>query len=393
MPPNNRTSKTLSQSSSQDGPVAALDALLESGELRPDPVQRAAAERLQKLHDALSGYDRRPAPSESKGFFSRLGFGSSSQKAPAVNAPRGVYIYGPVGRGKSMIMDLFFDSAPIKDKRRVHFHAFMQEVQERVHKRRKGGADGDPIPDTARAIADQATLLAFDEFQVENIADAMILARLFQALFEQGVVVVATSNVVPKNLYKDGLQRERFLPFIDLLQENMDVFELTSETDYRLDRLRGRATYHTPLDEAAKMALDQAFSDLTDDAEPQAQTLKVRGRELTAPVTAKGVARFTFDELCARPLGAADYLAIASQFHTVILSGIPLLPPSKRNESKRFVTLIDALYEARVNLICSAAALPQDLSPEGDTAFAFQRTVSRLMEMQADDYIAAKHQP
>tara|TARA_R110002096_G_scaffold195101_2_gene377670 strand:- start:906 stop:2006 length:1101 start_codon:yes stop_codon:yes gene_type:complete len=366
-----------------------LNALLDSGDMRPDPVQRAAAERLQQLHDELFDYDRTPPSQQSKGFLNRLGFGGNKKAA----APRGVYIYGPVGRGKSMIMDLFFDTAPIQRKRRVHFHAFMQEVQERVHARRKAGGEGNPIPDTARAIADQATLLAFDEFQVENIADAMILARLFEALFAEGVVVVATSNVMPRNLYKDGLQRERFLPFIDLLIERLDVFELTSETDYRLDRLRGRATYHTPLDEAAADALDQAFSDLTDDAEPHAETLKVRGRELIAPVTAKGVARFTFEELCARPLGAADYLAIARRFHTVILAGIPLLPPAKRNESKRFVTLIDALYEAKVNLICSAAALPADLSPQGDTAFAFQRTVSRLMEMQADDYIAAPHQP
>lgn len=389
MQPSTSASKPLTQNSLRDGPIAALDALLDSGELRPDPVQRAAAERLQVLHDALHSYTLAPPTPEPKGLLGRLGFGAKKAEPPP--PPRGLYIYGPVGRGKSMIMDLFFDTAPVARKRRVHFHAFMQEVQERAHSRRKGGADGDPIPDIARGIAEQATLLAFDEFQVENIADAMVLARLFEALFSHGVVVVATSNVVPQNLYKDGLQRERFLPFIDLVLQKLDVYELTSETDYRLDRLMGRRTYHTPLDDAAAAALDLAFSDLTDDAPPHAETLKVRGRELEAPVTAKGVARFTFDELCSRPLGAADYLAIAAHFHTVILSGIPLLPPEKRNESKRFVTLIDALYEAKTKFVCSAEALPLALSPEGDTAFAFQRTVSRLMEMQADDYIAAHH--
>jgi cell division protein ZapE len=381
----------MAHASLGDGPIAALNALLDSGELRPDPVQRAAAERLQVLHDELYDYVLAPRPaSEPKGFLGRLGFGGG-RKAESKPPPRGLYIFGPVGRGKSMIMDLFFDTAPVTRKRRVHFHAFMQEVQERAHARRKSGADGDPIPDIARAIAEQATLLAFDEFQVENIADAMILARLFEALFNHGVVVVATSNVVPQNLYKDGLQRERFLPFIALVQQKLDVYELTSETDYRLDRLMGRRTYLTPLDDAAAAALDQAFSDLTDDATPHAEILKVRGREVEAPITAKGVARFTFDELCCRPLGASDYLAIAAHFHTVILSGIPMLPPEKRNESKRFVTLIDALYEAKTNLVCSAAAPPHELSPEGETAFAFQRTVSRLMEMQADDYIAEHH--
>jgi cell division protein ZapE len=373
-----------------NGPVAALDALLAKGELRPDPLQRAGAERLQVLYETLRTYSPAPPEPERKGLLGRLGFGGGKREEPKP-PPKGLYIFGPVGRGKSMLMDLFFETAPITDKRRVHFHAFMQEVQERVHARRKGGGEGDPIPDIARDVAEKATLLCFDEFQVENIADAMILGRLFQGLFDHGVVVVATSNVEPQNLYKDGLQRERFLPFIDLIQKRLDIYELSSDTDYRLDRLMGRTTYHTPLDDAAADALDQAFRDLTDDATPHAETLKVRGRDLEAPVTAKGVARFTFEELCARPLGAADYLAIAARFHTVILSGIPMLPPEKRNEAKRFVTLIDALYEAKTKLICSAAAPPLDLNPEGETAFAFQRTVSRLMEMQADDYIAAHH--
>lgn len=373
-----------------DGPAHLLRAMIGAGTIKPDPAQNSAAHRLQALYDRLKGYKPvRLAEPQGKGLLGRL-FGGKTPEPPKP-APKGLYIFGPVGRGKSMLMDLFFEDAPVEKKRRVHFHAFMQEMQERVHARRKAGGEGDPLPDIARDVAAQATLLCFDEFQVENIADAMILAGLFRNLFENGVVVVATSNVEPQNLYKDGLQRARFLPFIDLLLARVEVHELTSVTDYRLNRLIGRTTYHTPLGPDAAAALDMAFSDLTDDAPPHAEILEVRGRKLEAPVTANGVARFTFEELCARPLGPADYLAIAKHFHTVILSGIPLLPPELRNESKRFVTLIDALYEAKVKLICSAAALPHELSPEGDTAFAFQRTVSRLMEMQADDYIAIQH--
>lgn len=371
-----------------DGPAPTYARLIEDGSLKPDPAQRATAACLQVLHEELRDYRPIPPSTEKKGIFGRLFGGGKVEAAPA---PSGLYIYGEVGRGKSMLMDLFFHSAPVSKKRRVHFHAFMQEVQERVHERRKSGREGDPIPDIARDVASQATLLCFDEFQVENIADAMILGRLFQALFAHGVVVVATSNVAPRNLYKDGLQRERFLPFIALIQEKLDVHELESSTDYRLDRLRGRSTYYTPLGEAADKALDKAFADITDSEEPHRQTLEVHGRKLVAPVTAKGAARFTFEELCARPLGAADYLAIARRFHTVFLEDIPILPPEKRNEAKRFVTLIDALYEAKVNLVCSAAALPHMLNPEGETSFAFQRAVSRLMEMQADDYIATSH--
>ena len=374
-----------------DGPASAYARLIEDGTLKPDPAQRATLACLQALHEELRGYKPTPSEAERKGLFGWL-FGGKDE-SPASNAPHGLYIYGQVGRGKSLLMDLFYASAPVRPKRRVHFHAFMQEVQERLHTRRRAGGEGDPIPDIARDVARQAVLLCFDEFQVENIADAMILGRLFEALFANGVVVVATSNVAPSDLYRDGLQRERFMPFIKLIQQKLDVHELESATDYRLDRLRGRSTYHTPLDEAAAAALDQAFADVTDSAEPHAEVLDVRGRRLAVRETAKGVARFTFEELCARPLGAADYLAIAQRFHTVILSGIPLLPPEKRNEAKRFVTLIDALYEAKVNLVCSAAAPPQDLNPEGETSFAFQRTVSRLMEMQADDYIAAQHLP
>ncbi len=244
-----------------DGPAPAYARLIEDGTLKPDPAQRATVACLQVLHEELLDYRPAPPATEAKGFFGRLFGGGKVETKPA---PSGLYIYGEVGRGKSMLMDLFFHSAPVGKKRRVHFHAFMQEVQERVHQRRKSGGEGNPIPDVARQIAGQATLLCFDEFQVENIADAMILGRLFQGLFDHGVVVVATSNVAPRNLYRDGLQRERFLPFIALIQERLDVHELESSTDYRLDRLRGRSTYYTPLGEEADKALDKAFADVTD---------------------------------------------------------------------------------------------------------------------------------
>ena len=353
------------------------------GDLHHDPVQALAVEKLQSLWYALSAY--KPVGGGS-GWRERLGL----TRRPAEPAPQGLYLYGPVGRGKSMLMDLFYESVAGDHKRRVHFHEFMLEIHDTMHRwRQRDGKLQDPLPKIATEIAKETWLICFDEFQVENIADAMILGRLFEGLFDEGVVVVATSNRHPDELYKGGLQRDRFVPFIEILKGRIDVLELEAERDYRRDRLVDMGVYHTPLGANSNAALDAAFTALTDNAAGEPAELTATGRKVIVPLAAKGVARFSFSELCEKPLGAPDYLAIAKAYHTVILSGIPMLPPAKRNEAKRLVTLIDALYEHKVNVVASAAAQPDELSPEGDTAFAFERTASRLIEMQSEEYIQA----
>ena len=366
------------------GPLAAWRAQVAAGALSGDPDQEACAQALQDLHDALGAF---AAAGRTGGFLARLGL--LRRAGPAAEAPKGIYIHGAVGRGKSMLMDLFFEAAPVANKRRVHFHAFMTEVHDRAHRMRKRA--GDPIPGLATAVAGEAALLCFDEFQVDNIADAMILGRLFEALLARDVVVVATSNTPPADLYRNGLQRERFLPFIDMLQRRLSVLELAGDEDHRLARLRGRRVYHAPLDATAAAELDRAFRDLTDMERGAPDTVPVRGREIAVPEAARGVARFHFDELCRQPLGAGDYLALAARFHTFILSGVPAMRPEQRNEARRFINLIDALYEARCNLVLSAAAGPGELYPQGLGADIFRRTTSRLIEMQAEDYIARRH--
>ena len=313
----------------------------------------------------------------------------------------GLYLWGGVGRGKSMLMDLFFEDAAPKAKRRVHFHEFMAEIQDRLDTWRKmpeadrkrsrwrvKGAGDDPIPPVAKQVAADAQLLCFDEFQVTQIADAMILARLFDQLFSRGVTMVATSNRVPDDLYKDGINRPLFLPFIQHLKERCDIFHLASDRDYRLDRLIAAPVWYAPLGPEADASLEEVWTRLTSGAHAQHVTLTVKGRKLEVSREAAGVAWFTFEELCARPLYSRDYLTIAANFHTIILRGIPQLGADKRNEAARFVALIDALYEAKIKLVASAAAEPETLYPEGDGAFEFERTVSRLHEMRSTDYLA-----
>ncbi len=365
------------------GLYSRYEALLASGELRVDAEQQAAALRLDALQRQLE------VASEA-GLLSRL----LGRKRVA---PRGIYIWGGVGRGKSMLMDLFHETLRIKEKRRVHFHAFMLEVHALLREERKKEA-GDPILPVAATLARDLRCLAFDEMVVNNSADAMIMSRLFTSLIvDQQVTVVTTSNRAPPDLYKDGLNREHFLPFIELIERELDVLTLNGPVDYRLQRLAGMASWHAPLGEPATDQVREVFFRLTDyppeDAVhvPSGELALGGGRMLHVPKSLKGVAAFSFKRLCAEARGAADYLAVAQAYHTVILVGIPRMGPENRNEAARFVTLIDALYENRVKLFVTAAAAPEELYEEGDGRFEFERTISRLNEMQSADYMALGH--
>ncbi len=299
----------------------------------------------------------------------------------ASHAPvRGLYLWGGVGRGKSMLMDLFVESLPDVPARRVHFHAFMQEIHAKMHKARQDGIE-DALAPVAKAVADQVRLLAFDEMQIIDITDAMIVGRLFEALFDAGVTVITTSNRPPDDLYKNGLNRQLFVPFIELMKDQIDIHEMVSPVDYRQDRLTGAPVYFAPIDASARAQIQSVWEDLTGGA-AQPLTLEVTGREVVLPAFRNGVARATFYELCGKMLGPGDYLAIAEAVKVLVLEDIPRLSRNNFNEAKRFVTLVDALYEAKVRLICSAAAQPEMLYVEGEGTFEFERTASRLREMQ-----------
>jgi cell division protein ZapE len=389
-PPLPAARTTHSAAATGGGPLIAYRAQVEEGALTPDDAQRLAAERLQDLWVKLRFYD--PPLRPQAGFlFSRLLRRRPTEGAPD-DRPNGLYLVGEVGRGKSMLMDLFFDQVEIPRKRRIHFHRFMQEAHARIHAWRQENPDGaDPIPPLADRIAAEAALLCFDEFQVNDIADAMILGRLFQALFDRGVVVVATSNTAPGDLFRGKPGRDAFLPFIELLKQRLDVLVLQGERDWRRARLRGMPTWLVPADRRADRRLDDMFRQLTAGAPAVREKLMVMGRILDVPMAASGVARFHFAALCGTPLGAGDYLSLATHFHALVLDGVPRLSPDNDDEARRFIVLVDALYDHRVKLVASADAMPDQLYQHGEGAKAFERTASRLEEMQSQEYLALAH--
>ncbi|HYP57340.1 MAG TPA: cell division protein ZapE [Beijerinckia sp.] len=383
-------------------PISLLDRYrndVAKGRLEPDPAQAAAVGKLDLLRTQLNAY----RPARKSGALGWL-FGPKSNGAKLNGTKsngaflRGLYIWGSVGRGKTMLMDMFYEEVEIPRKRRVHFHAFMADIHARIYAWRqelkRGAVKGDdPIAPVAEAVANEAWLLCFDEFTVIDIADAMILGRLFKALFARGVVIVATSNVDPADLYKDGLNRALFLPFIDLIAERMEVMRLDARTDFRLEKLQDQPVYYVPPNAKSQAALTHAFKTLTGVEHGAPATLEVLGRKLRVPEAMAHVARFSYADLCEAPLGAADFLAIAEAFHTLILDCVPVIEEGRRNEAKRFITLIDALYDQHVKLIVSAKAEPKDLylGTSGREAFEFERTASRLIEMRSSAYLSLPH--
>jgi cell division protein ZapE len=376
--------------SASSGPLPAYRELVATGALAADSSQAAAAERLQDLWAKLRGYEPPPLPSDG-GILGRLLRLRPAEGAPDAR-PNGLYLAGDVGRGKSMLMDLFFQHADVARKVRIHFHAFMHDVHARLHAWKAENPDGaDPIPPLADAIAAEAALLCFDEFQVNDIADAMVLARLFTALFERGVVVVATSNIVPDHLFRGRPGRDAFLPFIDLLKQKLDVLMMEGDVDYRRQRMGTAGVWYVPADAAADRALDEAFDRLSEGAMPGPRMLIVMGRRFHVPLAAGKVARFDFEALCAQARGANDYLALATHFEALVLDGVPRLSPDNFDKARRFMVLIDALYEHRVKLIASAEAAPDALYLAGEGSWAFERTSSRLMEMQSQEFLDLPH--
>jgi cell division protein ZapE len=367
---------------------AHYQSLVSSGAIEPDAAQEEAADALAELEQRLLDYK----PLRKQGLLGRL-FGDKDEPPP-----RGLYIHGEVGRGKTMLMDLFFQHSSVTHKRRAHFHEFMAEVHERIYGYRQNMArgeigDADVIALTAAAIFDEAWLLCFDEFHVTDIADAMILGRLFKKLFELGTVVVATSNVAPEDLYKGGLNRALFLPFIAQISDHMEVLRLDARTDFRLEKLAGVKMWLVPADAAADAALAKAWARMTGNAKCKPRDISIKGRILHVPCSADGVARFPFADLCEQPLAASDYLRLAHDYHTIMVDRIPVMDYGDRNAAKRFIALIDTLYDNAVKLMASAAADPLSLylATEGHEANEFKRTSSRLIEMSSESYLALPH--
>ena len=372
------------------GPLATYRARVAQGELAADPAQEDAAMRLQALWETLRGYDPPPpVPVAKPGLLGRL-FGRKPPEGPP--APMGLYLVGQVGRGKSMLMDLFFAAAEVPRRRRIHFHRFIQEAHARFHAHKRAHPEiVDPIPPLADRIAAEASLLCFDEFQVHDIADALILGRLFEALFARGVVMVSTSNTAPDDLFRGQPGRDAFLPFIAILKNHVAVYELDSARDFRRQRLRGMATWHVPPDSRADSALDEVFAAMGGGETPRPIDLIVMGRTLRVPLAAGKVARFDFEALCGTALGAGDYLAIAGRFHTVVLDGVPRLSPDNFDKARRFIVLVDTLYDHHVKLYASADAMPDQLYMRGENAAMFERTASRLEEMRSQEYLDGEH--
>lgn len=371
------------------GVAQRYEAMIEAGQIERDPAQGAVIARLDALARQLEA-NQLAAKGSALGWL----FGKKAKPEPA----RGLYIWGSVGRGKTMVMDLFFDELQVRHKRREHFHAFMSDAHERIYRWRQAAKAGqvkgsDPVGPVARELAREASVLCFDEFAVNDIADAMLLGRLFENLFAEGVTVVATSNRAPADLYKDGLNRQLFVPFIRMIEDRLDVIEMDARTDYRMEKLAGAEVFLVPADAAAEAALAQTFQRLTGGMAPHPAQFVVKGRTVVLPKTAQSVAWCSFTELCDRPLGASDYLAIAETFHTVLIANVPQMGQDQRNAAKRFITMIDVFYDHGVKTIISAEVPAQDLykGTSGPEVFEFDRTVSRLIEMRSHEYLGRPH--
>lgn len=359
-------------------PLSRYRQLIENCQINPDWAQEGLVKALEELHQAILENEEKRGLSR---FFSR------KEALPS----HGMYIWGGVGRGKTMLMDLFYDTLPTPRKKRIHFHAFMLDVHASIHRKRQEDPEGDHLIEVAEEIAEHISVLCFDEFQVEDVGDAMILARLFATLFSQGMIVVFTSNRPPEDLYLDGLQRDRFLPFIELLKRQVHVFHLDKGKDYRLQRVGALSkVYFYPLGLEADQFLNQSFNDLANYAIPRPANLRVKGHDVAVPATYGDIAWFSFEDLCAKPLGAEDYLELTKIFRIFLVGNIPKLGADRRNEAKRFIHLIDVLYENKSILICTAEVPPQELYVEGKESFAFERTASRLLEMQSEEYLAKR---